>query len=132
MIYPYICSHSNDYDANLWRNREEDYLRLWLNICSFGEVETVAGAGTYQTFVFSATVTSNLAEYTPEPEGGATTTEELETVGTVTLLPMNDNRCYSQDTYTGEQTVYDSGNMTKSDREYYLGVIGDALQPRQS
>lgn len=123
---------TNDYDANLWRNREEDYLRLWLNICSFGEVETVAGAGTYQTFVFSATVTSNLAEYTPEPEGGATTTEELETVGTVTLLPMNDNRCYSQDTYTGEQTVYDSGNMTKSDREYYLGVIGDALQPRQS
>ena len=123
---------TNEYDANLWRNRENDYLRLWLNVCSLGQVESIDGTGTYQTFVFSATVTSNLGEYGMEPEGGVTTREQEETVGTVNLLPMNDTRPYTQDSYTGEQTVFDAGNMTKPDREYYLGVIGDALQPRQS
>ena len=122
---------SNPHDANLWSDTDNDFLRLWVNICALGDPE-VADSGTFQTYIFSASVTSNLATYEPEPEGGAVTEEQQRTVGTVKLLPMDHRACYSTRTYSGDNTVKDSGNITKGDREYYLGMIGDALQPRQS
>ena len=122
---------SNPHDANLWRDTDNDFLRLWINICALGAPEQT-DIGTFQTYIFSASVTSNLATYEPEPEGGAVTEEQQRTVGTVKLLPIDHAACYSTRTYSGDNTIKDSGNITKGDREYYLGVIGDALQPRQS
>jgi hypothetical protein len=122
---------SNPYDANLWRDTDNDFLRLWINICALGEPET-ADSGIFQTYVFSASVTSNLATYEGEPDGGAVSEEAQQTAGTVSLLPIDNRACYSTNTYGGNNTVQDSGNITKGDREYYLGMIGDALQPRQS
>jgi len=122
---------SNPHDANLWRDTDNDFLRLWINICALGEPEET-DSGNFQTYIFSASVTSNLATYEPEPEGGAVTEEAQRTTGTISLLPISNRACYSTNTYGGNNTIKDSGNITKGDREYYLGMIGDALQPRQS
>ena len=126
-----IPIRSNPYDANLWRDTGNDFLRLWINICALGEPED-APTGIFQTYIFSATVTSNLATYEAEPDGGAVSEEAQRTAGTVSLLPMDHRACYATRTYGGDNTIKDSGNITKGDREFYLGMIGDALQPRQS
>jgi len=118
---------------NLWQDTENDFLRLWINLCSMGAPEEVDGVGNFQTWVFSVAVTSNFGNYIPLPDDAELTDSEenLQNVGSIKLLPMSDARCYSQGSFA-PQSIYDSGNMTKADREFWLETIGDILQPRQS
>jgi MoxR-like ATPase len=118
---------------NLWQDTENDFLRLWINLCSMGEPEVVDGVGTFQTYIFSVAVTSNFGTYIMMPDDAELTDSEenLQNVGSIKLLPMNEVRCYSQGSFA-PQTIYDAGNITKADREFWLETIGDILQPRQS
>ena len=106
------------------------YVRLWVCLrsvpASSEQPMEEASGNNYMTFIFSATVTSNLAEYHPM-EGAEITAD----TGKITFLPMDDGRAYSSGT-VGRGTIGDSGNITKSDRQEYLGILGDALQPRSS
>lgn len=118
---------------NLWQDTENDFLRLWINLSSMGDPEQVDGVGNFQTWVLSVAVSSNFGAYIPMPDDAELTDSEenLQNVGSIKLLPMTDARCYSQNSFA-PQTIYDSGNMTKADREFWLETIGDILQPRQS
>ena len=118
---------------NLWQDTENDFLRLWINLCSMGEVEEVDGTGTFQTYIFSVAVTSNFGTYNliPADTELSDSEENRQNVGSIKLLPMSDARCYSQGSFA-PQSIYDAGNITKADREFWLETIGDILQPRQS
>ena len=123
-----------DNNINMWADDDNDFLRLWICLRSIpagesGEEPLENGAGGYMTFILSASVTSNLGEYHPM-EGAAIVNTPGETTGTINFLPMNDPRCYSRNSI-GQGGIGDSGNITKSDRQEYLGILGDALQPRR-
>ena len=121
---------TRDKNINMWEDTDNDFLRLWVCLrsvpASSEQPMEEASGNNYMTFIFSATVTSNLAEYHPM-EGAEITAD----TGKITFLPMDDGRAYSSGT-VGRGTIGDSGNITKSDRQEYLGILGDALQPRSS
>jgi len=124
---------------NLWLNPENDFLRLWINLSSLGDVERAGedGAdGTFQTYILSVSVTSNLGKYIVADENTSELVDEVEnarTIGSIELQPLDNKQCYSQSSYTDTpQKLYDSGNITKPDREFWLEAIGNILQPRQS
>ena len=119
---------------NLWKDTENDFLRLWINLSSLGTPEEADGIGTFQTYIVSVAVTSNLGTYyelDEETEELGDSEEMMQNVGSITLLPMDDGRCYDSNSFS-PQIIYDAGNITKADREYWLEIIGDILQPRQS
>ena len=98
-----------------------------------GAPEEVDGVGKFQTYVFSVAVTSNFGTYNLLDDTAelSDSTENQQNVGSIKLLPMSDTRCYSQRSFS-PQTIYDAGNITKADREFWLETIGEILQPRQS
>ncbi len=118
---------------NLWQDTENDFLRLWINLSSMGAPEEVDGVGKFQTYVFSVAVTSNFGTYNLLDDTAelSDSEENQQNVGSIKLLPMSDARCYSQGSFA-PQTIYDAGNITKADREFWLETIGEILQPRQS
>jgi len=122
-----------DNNINMWQRDENDFLRLWVCLRSVPAGESGSGEplenGEYMTFILSATVTSNLGQYHPM-EGAAILNTPGEITGTINFLPINDPRCYSSNSI-GQNGLGDSGNITKSDRQEYLGILGDALQPRR-
>jgi MoxR-like ATPase len=129
----------NDNNINMWADDENDFLRLWICLRSIPastesgaegvlENQAVPGSTKYMTFILSVSVTSNFGEYHPM-QGGAIVTTPGQITGTINFLPMDDPRCYSRNS-VGSNGVGDAGNITKSDRQEYLGILGDALQPR--
>ena len=116
-----------DLNINMWENPENDFLRLWVSLQAVPASDTQAlDSGGFITFVFTASVTSNLGEY--HPPQGATITEQT---GRITLLPMDEPRAYSKRTVGATvSAIGDAGNITKADRQEYLAILGSALQPR--
>jgi hypothetical protein len=124
---------------NLWLSPENDFLRLWINLSSLGELEKAGPDGidgTFQTYILSVSVSSNLGRYILKADDAAEiedAEENARTVGSIVLLPISDKKCYTQTSYSPTaQTIYDAGNITKSDREFWLETIGDILQRQQS
>ena len=122
-----------DNNINMWADDENDFLRLWVCLRSVPAGEAGSGEplenNEYMTFILSASVTSNFGQYNPM-EGAAIVNTPGEITGTINFLPINDPRCYSSNS-VGQNGLGDSGNITKSDRQEYLGILGDALQPRR-
>ena len=110
---------NGDESKNLWENRSHDHLRLWVSMISLGEPETVAGSGVFQTFIFSATITSNLGIYHP-----LTTGLQQEDTGTIDFVPMSNKQVL---TTNWPDNCADAGNITKSDRLEYMAIMGSAL-----
>ena len=124
---------------NLWLAPENDFLRLWINLSSLGEPEPAGPDGidgTFQTYILSVSVSSNLGKYILKAEDASEVQDEEEnarTVGSIELLPISEKKCYTQSSYNPtDQKIYDAGNITKSDREFWLETIGDILQRQQS
>lgn len=119
-----------DSGINLWDTEtlDNDFLRLWVclrSVPASNEEALESSSGSrFMTFIFTATVTSNLGQYYPQQ--GAELTSQTGTIG---LLAMDDRKAYSRRSI-GNSGVGDAGNITKSDRQEYLGILGEALQPR--
>ena len=110
---------NGDESQNLWENRSHDHLRLWVSMISLGKPEEV-GDDKFQTFIFTATITSNLGIYHPVSADGIRT----EDTGTIDFVPMSNKQVL---TTNWPDNCADAGNMTKTDRLEYMAIMGSAL-----
>ena len=119
MTRPARFPPNGDESTNLWQNRSHDHLRLWVSMISLGAPEKV-GDNEFQTFIFTATVTSNLGIYHPESAEGI----RAENTGTIDFVPMNNKQVL---TTNWPDNCADAGNITKTDRLEYMAIMGSAL-----